>query len=74
MARMAETRPDPDVALDREAIDRHARKLVAEKAVRDRERFERLRRRPLPAIETLAIVAAVCLVILVAALALVAQK
>ena len=29
---MAVTRPDPDRAVDREAIDLHARKLVAEKA------------------------------------------
>jgi hypothetical protein len=74
MARMAETRPDPDVAVDPEAIDRHARKLVAEKAARDRERFERLRRRPLSGLETLALAAGVALVVLVAALALVAQK
>ena len=71
---MAETRPDPDLALDREAIDRHARKLVAEKAVRDRERFERLQRRPLSAVETLAVLLAVAAVVLVAGLALVAQR
>lgn len=70
----AETRPDPDVALDREAIDRHARKLVAEKALRDAEKFERLRRRPLSALETLALVLAVAAVVLVAALALIAQR
>lgn len=70
----AETRPDPDVALDREAIDRHARKLVAEKALRDAEKFERLRRRPLSVLETLALVLAVAAVVLVAALALIAQR
>jgi hypothetical protein len=47
---------------------------VAEKAARDRERFERLRRRPLSGLETLALAAGVSLVVLVAALALVAQK
>ncbi len=71
---MAETRPDPDRAVDREAIDRHARKLVAEKAERDREKFERLRRRPLSAAETLAVVLAVAAVVLVAGLALLAQR
>ena len=64
---MAETRPDPGVAVDREAIDRHARKLVAEKARRDAARFEGLRQRPLSPLETLAVV-------LVAALALMAQR
>lgn len=71
---MAETRPDPDLALDREAIDRHARKLVAEKAARDLERFERLRRRPLSGAETLGVVLAVAVVVLVAAFALLAQR
>ena len=71
---MAETRPDPDVALDREAIDRHARKLVAEKARRDAEKFEQLRRRPLSALETLALVLAAAAVVAVAALALIAQR
>ena len=70
----AETRPDPDVALDREAIDRHARKLVAEKALRDAEKFERLRRRPLSVVETLALTLAVAAVVLAAALALIAQR
>lgn len=69
----AETRPDPEVALDREAIDRHARKLVAEKARRDAQKFERLRRRPLSGIETLALLLAVAGVVAVAALALIAQ-
>ena len=71
---MAETRPDPDLALDREAIDRHARKLVAEKAARDRERFGRLRRQPLSVVETLAVVLAVAVVVLVAGMALLAQR
>ncbi|MDH4095397.1 MAG: hypothetical protein OEV81_11510 [Betaproteobacteria bacterium] len=71
---MAETRPDPDRAVDREAIDLHARKLVAEKAARDRERFERLGRQPLSAVETLAVVLAVAAVVLVAGLALIAQR
>ena len=70
----AETRPDPDVAVDREAIDRHARKLVAEKARRDAQKFERLRRRPLSGIETLALLLAVAGVVAVAALALIAQR
>ena len=70
----AETRPDPDVALDREAIDRHARKLVAEKARRDAQKFERLRRRPLSGVETLALLLAVAGVVAVAALALIAQR
>ena len=71
---MAETRPNPDRAVDREAIDLHARKLVAEKAARDRERFERLGRQPLSAAETLAVVLAVAAVVLVAGLALLAQR
>lgn len=71
---MAETRPDPDRAVDRDAIDLHARKLVAEKAVRDRDRFETLRRRPLTAVETLAVVLAVAVVVLVAGLALLGQR
>jgi len=71
---MAETRPDPDRAVDREAIDLHARKLVAEKASRDLDRFETLRRRPLTTVETLAVVLAVAVVVLVAGLALVAQR
>ena len=71
---MAETRPDPDVAVDREAIDRHARKLVAEKARRDAEKFERLRRRPLSAPETLALVLAAAAVVTVGALALIALR
>jgi len=71
---MAETRPDPDRSVDREAIDLHARKLVGEKAVRDRQRFEALGRRPLAAVETLAVVLAVALVVLVAGLALLAQR
>jgi hypothetical protein len=70
----AETRPDPDVAVDREAIDRHARKLVAEKALRDAEKFERLRRRPLSAMETLALVLAAVALVAVVALALIAQR
>jgi hypothetical protein len=72
--RHAETRPDPDRTLDREAIDLHARKLVAEKAARDREKFEKLRRRPLSGVETLAVALAVAAVVLVAALALIAQR
>ena len=68
---MAETRPDPDRAVDHESIDLHARKLVAEKAARDRERFERLGRQPLSAAETLAVVLAVAAVVLVAGLALI---
>ena len=71
---MAETRPDPDRAVDHESIDLHARKLVAEKAARDRERFERLGRQPLSAAETLAVVLAVAAVVLVAGLALIAQR
>jgi type IV secretory pathway component VirB8 len=71
---LAETRPDPDVAVDREAIDRHALKLVAEKARRDAERFEKERRRPLSAAETLAVVLGVAAVIAVAALALIAGR
>jgi hypothetical protein len=71
---MAETRPDPDVAVDREAIDRHARKLVAQKARRDAGKFEDLRRRPLSPVETLAVVLAVAAVVLVAGLALIAQR
>jgi len=71
---MAETRPDPDRAVDREAIDLHARKLVAEKVTRDREKFADLRRRPLSAAETLAVALAVAAVVLVAGLALVAQR
>jgi hypothetical protein len=71
---MAVTRPDPDRAVDREAIDLHARKLVAEKAARDRDRFENLRRRPLSVAETLAIVLAVGAVVLVTGLALMAQR
>ncbi|HSG75720.1 MAG TPA: hypothetical protein VLA30_06240 [Burkholderiales bacterium] len=71
---MAETRPDPDVAVDREAIDRHVRKLVAEKARRDAEKFERLRRRPLSVAETLALVLAAAAVVTVGALALIALR
>jgi hypothetical protein len=71
---VAETRPDPDVAVDREAIDRHARKLVAEKARRDAEKFEKLRRRPLSAAETLAVVLGVAAVVAAAALALIARR
>jgi len=71
---VAETRPDPNVAVDREAIDRHARKLVAEKAQRDAEAFERLRRRPLSLLETLVIVLAVAAVAAAAGLALIAQR
>ncbi len=71
---MAETRPDPDRAVDREAIDLHARKLVAEKAERDRGRFESLHRRPLTTVETLAVVLGVAIVVLVAGLALLAQR
>lgn len=70
----AETRPDPDVGVDREAIDRHARKLVAEKVRRDAEAFERLRRRPLSVLETLALVLAAAAVVGVVALALIAQR
>ena len=71
---MAETRPDPAVAVDREAIDRPARKLVAEKALRDAEKFENLRRRPLSAAETLAVVLGVAAVVAVVALALIARR
>jgi hypothetical protein len=71
---MAETRPDPDVTVDCEAIDRHARKLVAEKARRDAAKFEALRRRPLSAFETLALALAVAAVVAAAALALIAQR
>jgi len=71
---MAETRPDPDLAVDREAIDRHARKLVAEKVRRDAQALEDLRRRPLSAVETLAVVLAVAALVTVAALALIAQR
>jgi hypothetical protein len=70
----AVTRPDPDVAVDREAIDRHARKLVAEKARRDARKFEQLRRRPLSALETLALVLAVAAVVAGVAFALIAQR
>jgi hypothetical protein len=70
----AETRPDPDVAVDREAIDRHARKLVAEKARRDAQKFEQLRRRHLSALETLALVLAVAAVVAGVAFALIAQR
>jgi len=65
---------DPDLAVDREAIDRHARKLVAEKVRRDAQALEDLRRRPLSAVETLAVVLAVAALVTVAALALIAQR
>jgi hypothetical protein len=71
---LAQTRPDPECIVDREAIDLHARKLVAETAARERDRFERLRRQPLSVAETLAVVLAVAGVVLVAGLALLAQR
>jgi len=71
---MAETRPDPERVLDREAIDLHARKLVAEKAARDHARFRKLQRQPLAGAETLLVVLAVAGVVLVAGLALLAQR
>lgn len=70
----AETRPDPQLALDREAIDQHARKLVAEKARRDARKLEHLYGRSLSAAETLGLVLAVVAVVAVAALALIAQR
>ena len=71
---MAETRPDPDVALDREAIERHVRKLVAEKARRDALKSELLHGRTLSVAEMLGLVLAVVAVVAVVALALVAQR
>lgn len=71
---MAETRPDPDRIVDREAIDEHARKLVAEKAQRDRAKFDQLQRKPLAPAELLSVCLAVVAVILVLMLALAAQK
>lgn len=71
---MAETRPDPDLAVDREAIDAHARKLVAEKVRRDAARFESLRRKPLSFGEIIGILLGVALVVTVAALALIAGR
>lgn len=56
---MALTRPDPDRIVDRDAIDEHARKLVAEKLRRDRPKFERLRREPLSPTELLGVILAV---------------
>ena len=70
----AQTRPDPDRTVDRAAIDLHARKLVAEKAARDRARFEKLQRQPLSGAETLAVALAVAALVLVAGLALLAQR
>ncbi len=71
---MALTRPDPDRIVDREAIDEHVRKLVAEKVQRDRAKFERLQREPLSPAELLGVILAVAAVILVLMLALAAQK
>jgi predicted RNase H-like nuclease (RuvC/YqgF family) len=71
---MAETRPDPDLALDRDAIDRHVRKLVAEKARRDALKLELLHGRSLSALELLGLGLAVVAVVAVAALVLVAQR
>ncbi len=71
---MAETRPDPDRIVDREAIDEHARKLVAEKVLRDRAKFDQLQREPLSPAELLGVILAVAAVILVLMLALAAQK
>lgn len=71
---MAETRPDPDRAVDREAIDEHVRKLVAEKARRDWAKFEGLQGKALSPAELLGVILAVAAVILVAMLALAAQK
>lgn len=61
---MALTRPDPDRLVDRDAIDEHACKLVAEK----------LQREPLSPAELLGVILAVTAVILVLMLALAAQK
>jgi len=71
---MAETRPDPDRIVDREAIDEHARKLVAEKVLRDRAKFDQLQRKPLSPTELLGVILAAAAVILVLMLALAAQK
>jgi hypothetical protein len=71
---MAETRPDPDLPVDREAIDAHARKLVAEKVRRDAAKFESLRRKPLSLAEIAGILLAVAAVVAVAALALISGR
>jgi hypothetical protein len=71
---MAETRPDPDRAVDREAIDAHARKLVAEKVRRDAARFETLRRKPLSIAETAGILLAAAALVSIVALALISGR
>jgi hypothetical protein len=71
---MAETRPDPDRAVDREAIDAHARKLVAEKARRDAEKFAKLQDQPLSLKETLGVVLAVVAVVFVVGLVMLAKR
>jgi hypothetical protein len=71
---MAETRPDPDRAVDREAIDAHARKLVAEKARRDAEKFAKLQDQPLSFKETLGVVLAVVAVVCVVALVMLTKR
>ncbi len=71
---MAETRPDPDLALDREAIERHVRKLVAEKARREALKHELLHGRRLSVPEMLGLALAVVAVVAAAALALIAQR
>lgn len=52
---MAETRPDPGRIVDRDEIDAHARKLVAEKVLRDRAKFDQLQRKPLALAELLGV-------------------
>lgn len=71
---MAETRPDPDLSLDRDAIERHAQKLVAEKARRETLKRDLLHGRTLSLPELLGLVLAVVAVVAVAALALIAQR
>jgi hypothetical protein len=71
---MAETRPDPDRAVDREAIDAHARKLAAEKFRRDLEKFAKLQDQPLSLKETLGVVLAVVAVIFVVGLLMMAKR
>jgi hypothetical protein len=71
---MVETRPDPDRAVDREAIDAHARKLVAEKARRDAEKFAMLQDQPLSLKETLGVVLAVLAVVFVVGLVMMTKR
>lgn len=58
-----ETRPDPRETVDRGAIDVHATSLVGEKVRGGATRFERLRRKPLGVVETVAVVVATCLMV-----------